>query len=400
MTSTTTGTAERISTRPTYAAFILAGVAMSSWATRIPQVRDRLGLDPSRLGLVLLSIAAGSIVALVGSGHIVARFGSRRTIIAMAAILGVAMLGVAIGYPFGVAPVVVALFFFGFAYGAWDVAMNVQGAVVERHLGRAIMPRFHAGFSVGTVAGALIGAAMIALHVPVTAHLMAAALVSSAVVLYTARDFIPDETPDERAAAEDQPGPRRGILHFWTEPRTLLIGVFVLATAFAEGAGMDWIGVSVIDGYHASAAVGSLAFAVFLTAMTAGRWFGPALLDRFGRVVVVRGLAATSVAGLVLFVFGPSTATAFAGALLWGVGASLGFPVGMSAAADDPRFAAPRVSVVASIGYCAFLGGPPLIGFLGDHVSVLRALLAVAVVLAIGLLVAGSTRPLRQDGPA
>nr|BFE77126.1 hypothetical protein GCM10020092_104270 [Actinoplanes digitatis] len=100
-----------------------------------------------------------------------------------------------------------------------------------------------------------------------------------------------------------------------------------------------------------------------------------------------------------IFVFGPNTATAFAGALLWGLGASLGFPVGMSAAADDPAKAPARVSVVASIGYCAFLGGPPLIGFLGDHVTVLTALTAVAVLLAVATAVANNLRPLSPETP-
>jgi cyanate permease len=101
--------------------------------------------------------------------------------------------------------------------------------------------------------------------------------------------------------------------------------------------------------------------------------------------------------GLALFIFGPATGVAFAGALLWGLGASLGFPVGMSAAADDPAQAAPRVSVVASIGYCAFLGGPPLVGFLGDHVTVLKALLAVAVLLVVAIALAGVVRPLQSE---
>ena len=148
----------RAATRAVYAAFILAGVATASWASRIPQVRDQLGLTPSRLGLVLLSLAAGSIVSLLMAGQIVARFGSSRTVAAMGGLLGVALLAVSIGYEFGVLPVVLALFGFGFANGAWDVAMNVQGAVVERRLGKAIMPRFHAGFSIGTVAGARVGA--------------------------------------------------------------------------------------------------------------------------------------------------------------------------------------------------------------------------------------------------
>ena len=108
----------------------------------------------------------------------------------------------------------------------------------------------------------------------------------------------------------------------------------------------------------------------------------------------MRTQGALAVAGILLFVFGPVPALAFVAVVLWGVGASLGFPVGMSAAADEPAAAAGRVSVVASIGYCAFLGGPPLIGYLGQHVTVHHALLVVAVVLALATLLTGNLRPL------
>jgi predicted MFS family arabinose efflux permease len=388
----------RAATRATYIAFIGSGFALASWAARIPQVRDGLGLSPSRLGLVLLAIAAGSIVSLLLAGQIVTRFGSRGTVTAMAVLLGVALTVVAIGYRYGVPPVIVGLALFGFANGAWDVAMNVQGAVVERRLGKAIMPRFHAGYSVGTVAGALAGAVIVALHVPVTPHLIGSALLVAVVVVFSVRAFVADDSADTEPVPDDfvaESGLRRA-LTAWSEPRTILIGVFVLAFAFTEGSGIDWISVSMIDGYHVPATVGTLAFAVFLAAMTTGRWFGPGLLDRYGRVPVVRALAVISLVGLALFIFGPNPAVAFAGAVLWGLGASLGFPVGMSAAADDPAKAAARVSVVASIGYCAFLGGPPLIGFLGDHITVLKALSAVGVLLVVAISVAGTIRPLNR----
>ena len=381
--------------RAVYISFIGCGFATASWATRIPQVRDGLGLTPSRLGLVLLAIAAGSIVSLVLAGSIVSRFGSRATVTVMAGLLLVALSAVGIGYPYGIMPVVAGLFLFGFANGAWDVAMNVQGAVVEGRLGKAIMPRFHAGYSVGTVAGALVGAGAVALRVPVTAHLIASAVLIGVVVMLAVRRFGPDEV--QPPTTVESGGGLKRTLATWREPRTLLIGLFVLAFAFAEGTGIDWISIAVIDGYDTSQTVGTLAFALFLAAMTVGRWFGPALLDRYGRVTVVRMLAVLSLAGLMLFVFGPNEVTAFAGALLWGVGASLGFPVGMSAAADDPAKAAARVSVVATIGYCAFLGGPPLIGFLGDHITVLKALTAVAVLLAVATAAAGALRPLPVD---
>ena len=398
----------RAASRAVYAAFILAGVAAASWASRIPQIRDELGLTPSGIGLVLLSLAAGSIISLLLAGQIVARLGSSRTVAAMGALLGAAMVAVSIGYLYGVPPVLLALFAFGFANGSWDVAMNVQGAIVERRLGKAIMPRFHAGFSVGTVAGALAGAGAVALGISVTIHLAVTAVLIAAVVIVAVRAFVPDDagpapavTPsDPTMVGSTAPVTKRNGLHdalaTWREPRTIIVGVFVLAFAFTEGAGIDWISVSMIDSYGTSAAVGTLAFALFLAAMTAGRWFGPALLDRYGRVAVVRVLAAVSLGGLALYILGPATPLAFVGALFWGLGASLGFPVGMSAAADDPAHAASRVSVVASIGYCAFLGGPPLIGFLGDHIMVKNALVAVAVLLIVSITIAGAVKPLPE----
>jgi MFS family permease len=382
----------RSAARATSVAFIGSGFAFASWAARIPQVKEHLHLSASQLGLVLLAIAAGSVVALPLAGQVVSRWGSRRTTAVMAAVLAVAMAAVAAGYLVGVVALVAGLFVLGFANGAWDVAMNVQAAGVEQRLGRAVMSRFHAGYSVGTVGGALVGAVMVAAQVPVTVHLAAVAVVVAAVVPWAVQRFLPDDADDGApAAGPDQPRPRA--LAAWGELRTLLIGVCVLAFAFAEGTANDWMSVALIDGYRTPAAVGTLGFATFLAAMTAARWYGPTLLDRYGRVPVVRALAAVNVVGLLLFVFGGVTPVAFVGALLWGTGVSLGFPVGMSAAADDPRRAAPRVSVVASIGYCAFLGGPPLIGFLGQHLTVLRGLVAVAVLLAVAVALAGAFRP-------
>ncbi len=341
---------------------------------------------------MLLAIAAGSLVALPLAGPVVHRVGSRRTVAGMSLLLALALSTVALGYLGGLVPVVIGLFFLGFGNGAWDVAMNVHGAVVERHLGRSIMSRFHAGYSLGTVVGALIGAAMVALHVPVTAHLLIVAAVVALAVPRATRAFVPDGSEPEEAAADGAPA--RGALAAWREPRTLLIGVFVLAFAFAEGTGNDWISIAVIDGYGTPAVVGTLAFAVFLSAMTVGRWFGPALLDRYGRVPVLRLLAALGIAGTLLFVFAPATPVAFAGAVLWGFGTSLGFPVGMSAGADEQRYAAGRVSVIASIGYCAFLAGPPSVGLFADHVTVLRSLTSVAVLLGVAALITAAVAPL------
>ncbi|WP_430781093.1 MFS transporter [Actinoplanes sp. G11-F43] len=385
--STVEKTSLRASTRSVYVTFIFLGVAMASFAARIPQIRDQLGLTPSQLGLMLLAIAAGSVTSLPLAGHLVGRFGSRAVVGTFAVVLGSALAAVAIGYTYGVIPVVVALYLYGFATGAWDVAMNVQAAVVERRLGRSIMSRFHAGYSVGTVAGALIGAGAVKIGISVTVHVVIACVLVVAAVVPAVRWYVTDDVDDTSTPA-DKPS----ALTAWTEPRTLLIGVFVLAFALTEGAGIDWISIALIDDHGTAASTGTLGFALFLAAMTVGRWYGPNLLDRYGRVPVLRILAVTGLAGLLVFVFGPTVPIVFAGALLWGLGASLGFPVGMSAAADDPVKAPARVGVVASIGYCAFLGGPPLIGFLGDHVTVSKGLLAVAMLLVLSLALTPALR--------
>ena len=211
---------------------------------------------------------------------------------------------------------------------------------------------------------------------------------------WSTRRFADDHAAGDEGDAAAASGARAS-LDAWRERRTLLIGVFVLAFAFAEGAGNDWIGVALIEDHGAEDAVGTLALAAFLAAMTAGplvralgaRPLGPGARHPRARRHRARGPAAVRRSAR-------STGSSFVGTMLWGVGISLGFPVGMSAAADDPARAAPRVSVVSSIGYCAFLAGPPLIGFLGHQDHVLHALSAVIVLLAVAALVAGNVRPL------
>ncbi len=144
---------------------------------------------------------------------------------------------------------------------------------------------------------------------------------------------------------------------------------------------------------------GALVLGLFVTAMTVGRLVGVFFIDRFGRVVVLRGSFLLAVLGLLMFIFIPVPWVAFAGAVLWGLGSALGFPMGMSAAADDPATAAARVSAVAGIGYFAFLVGPPVIGFIGDGVGVLRALLVVLVLVIIGLVVSGALREPEKRTP-
>ena len=367
-------------------AFGANGLVLATWLSRIPAVKSDLSLSPGRLGLVLLAMAVGAVVALPSSGTVIARIGAAWTVrlAAVLTCLGLALAGLAPDVPV----LVVGLFLMGLGSGNWDVAMNVEGAEVERRLARSIMPRFHAGFSAGTVLGALLGVGLVAVDVPTSVHLVGVAAVVVVVAVLICRNFLPAAPHPE---GEPRP-PRRSALHAWREPRTLVVGLMVLAFALAEGSANDWLAVAVVEGYGVPHATGVLVFAVFVTAMTVGRMAGTVLLDRHGRVVVLRVTAVLAVAGLLLVVLGGSVPVAALGAVLWGMGASLGFPVGMSAGADDPAHSAARVSVVSSIGYTAFLAGPPLIGFLADRIGVLSALWVVVAVLATGLVTASAAR--------
>ena len=368
------------------AVFIMNGLGVGQFFARLPELRDLLGLTPGQLGLLLLCLSAGTLVALPTSGVVVSRFGPRRSVLGGATVAALAFTGVALGLAATtVAVVCVAMFVFGLGISTWDVSMNVEAADVERRLARPVMPRFHAGFSIGTVAGALVAAVCSQLDVPLPAQLVGTAAFCWVVVLVALRGFLPPVVHEDGHVG---PSPWTA----WREGRTLLIGLVVLSFALCEGIANDWLALSLVDGYDTSKAAGSLGFAVFVAAMTTGRFVGGAVTTRFGRVASLRGTALLVVVGSLVVVLSPVTGAAYVGAALWGLGASLGFPLGMSAAGDDPRRAAARLSVVSSIGYAAFLGGPPLVGTLADHVGV-RDSLAVAVGAAVlGFAVAGAVR--------
>jgi fucose permease len=365
--------------------FVLNGLCFASLVSRLPDLRADLSLSNGGLGLLLLSIAAGSVMALPSSGWLIDRWSAAAVVRAGALLVATGLIVAAAGTELAASVPVVALGLFinGVGTGVWDVAMNVEGAAVERELGRAIMPRFHAGWSGGSILGATIGVPVNALDLPLLVHLGGVTVLSAAAAWWAAAGFLP--------AHPDHAGPSG--LAAWREPRTLAIGLMVLAFALTEGVANDWLALALIDGYGAPDWLGVAGFALFVTSMTTGRVTGTVLLDRFGRVPVLLTTATSAVLGLLLVVYGGHPVLVVVGVIVWGLGASLGFPVGMSAAADEPARAAARVSVVATMGYVAFLGGPPLVGFVGDRVGTLSALLVVAVVVVPSALAIPAARP-------
>jgi MFS family permease len=383
----------------TAAVFAANGFVFASWMSRVPDVKARLDLAPGRLSILLLAISAGSVLGLPLAGRIGNHLGASKAVRLGAAIgmPGVALAGLMVQVRAPFALLVPGLFLLGLGIGIWDVSQNLEGTVVERASGKPIMPWFHAAFSLGTVLGAVVGAGLTSIRAPIGTHIAVAAALSLVVIAWGTAGFV--HAGGERDYHSETDTPRSAANSAWSawiEPRTLLIGVMVLAAAFTEGTANDWMAVAFVDGHHVARALGVIALAVFLSFMTIGRILGTRLLDRHGRVPVLRTLFGAAIVGCVLVVFGHLW-LAFVGAAIWGFGASLGFPVGMSAAADDPRRAALRLSVVSTIGYAAFLGGPPLLGFLGDHFGVLHALITVGAVSVLAVLVAPVAKPKARD---
>lgn len=374
-----------------FAVFAVCGVGLASWMARIPAVKDALGASTSQMGVLVLGLAVGSVIGLTLSSHLITRFGATRVLLwcVIAAPLGIAFAGVSVTVWAAFWLVVAGLFVFGLALGLCDVTMNLSGAINERLLGRTLMPIFHAFFSFGTILGAAAGAAAESWGVSIAAQsaVIMVVMLSAGIpgALATQSEMKIRREPDTRIGWRDR-------LSLWRDPRTLLIGVIVLGMAFAEGSANDWLSLAAVEGHGMDKPTAAVVFGVFVTAMTLGRLAGPSVLDRFGRVPVLQASAGLAVIGLVAFIVIPVTWVAIAGVVLWGLGSALGFPTGMSAAADDPVTAAARVSVVATIGYVAFLVGPPVIGFLGEHFGLLNALLLVVVLIVFAGIASRAAR--------
>jgi len=377
-----------------FVVFMINGLGFSTWLARVPAIRDGLDISTAEVAALLFTGALGAVSGLVFSSHIIAWVGQRNTILffGLLGLLGLAGIGVGSSWVSSYALTVVAIIMAGAGNGIADVAMNVEGASVEKAVSRNIMPWFHAFWSLGTVTGAGVSALMSFVGIGIAPHTIVMALIMAPVLWFVSR-FISDE---DDAASEDGGEQRSTLadrLRVWKEPRTLAIGVIALGMAFAEGSANDWLALAIVDGRDQTNAVGALWFGFFTVGMMAGRIGGVYLLDKFGRVPVLQGSAAMAIVGLSFVILIEQPILSGLGALMWGLGSSLGFPVGMSAAADNPQGSAARVSAVATVAYGAFLIGPPLIGGLGDSFGILPALWVVVGVIILAFFAAPAAKP-------
>lgn len=383
-----------------FAVFLASGLSIATWASRVPTMKLTLGVDNIQIGLMLLCGGIASIVGLTLSTVVLARFGARRGIVG--AMIMFAAGGVVIGVGTDIAGsyglVIVGLALWGFGNGAVDVMMNVEGAAIETLSSKTILPLFHAFFSFGTVIGAGFGLLAVLWNINVLLHTTFMSVLIVAIALVSMAHVPQRGGADSGSGEVSSSAPWRERLHAsmsaWREPRTYALGVIMLGMAFAEGAANDWLALGVAEDHDGGAALGAAGLAIFSVSMTVVRVFGGPLVDRFGRVATLRVLAATASAGLLLFILAPNIPLVFVGAALWGAGVSLGFPLGMSAAADDPAKAAARVSAAATIGYISFLCGPPLLGFVSEQIGLLNTLFILVGLIVASGFASGAARPL------
>lgn len=400
--------------------FALNGVTMSSWLARLPAVCEALGMSPGELGVVLLAGAVGALATVLAAGWIVTRFGGRFALTLSAFGFTAAFVLLGLGPALGsVGLLTVGVFLNGCSFALGNVPMNVESAAVERRMGRSILPQFHAAFSVGAVIGSLTGALTAHLGVPLLSQFAVTAVLGTVLRLLAVPHVILDSIPArelaaraERARAERAlvgggpgvdrapvvvgAGGRRGLraaLGAWREPRTLLIGVVIMAAALSEGSANNWLALAVVDGFDEPESVGAIVFGLFVAAMTAVRLLGTRLIDRHGRVAVLRVSGLVSLVGLLGFGFAPMLGLAEVGVVAWGLGAALAVPIGIAAASDDPLRAAGRVSVVSAFASLASLAAPPSLGLAAESLGPRRALVLIAVAMVVGVSLSRHVAP-------
>ena len=376
----------------TFVVFSVAGITIATLLSRMPALRDHLDVDAGQIGLMIAFFSGGSVLGLVFSGTLLHTIGARRIIQ-----IGMPTIAVALG-AIGVTGEVLESYagtaavsmLFGAAVAVTDVATNVEGAAIERETKRTVMTTLHAGFSLGTVVGAGFGALAAQLGVSIGMHFGIIA-VATLIIAFTVPRWIPAIVADE--GPKPSLAERRAI---WAQPKTILLGLVVFAFAYIEGSANDWLTLGLHDERGFSESGAALMLAMFTAAMTVGRLVAAPVIDRFGRVAVLVASALIAAAGLALLIFIPETWAVIVGTIVWALGSCLGFPLGLSAAGDDPATASSRVAAVSLIGYVAFFAGPPLVGFIADQTGILPALTIIFAFIAVALTASPAAR---RTGP-
>ncbi len=356
--------------------FCASGFDTGVWASQIPRIKSALSLDDAALSTVVLAFAIGAIVTMPLAGALVTRLGGMRTVLlaGIASACGLALLGMASGYSF----LLGAAVFAGMALGGLDVAMNTQASAVERAWERPIMSRIHGWFSLGGLAGAAAGGALTDASLSIRAVLVAAGAVTLVATI----------APTAWLAVPGQPASEPGLA--WPRRAVLGIGLLCLLALLIEGAVFDWTAVYMHEVAGASLGFASAGVGGFSLGVAAPRVAGAGLARRGGKARGVGVGAALLSSGVAIACAIPHPLAVTSGLTLAGLGEANIVPLLFSAAGRVPGVApGAGVAMVATMGYGAFLLGPPVIGMVADVAGLRVALLLPAL---CGLAIAGRAR--------
>ena len=384
--------------RATCVVYVCLGFGTSAWLSRLPDVRDDLGLTPATIGTMLLIASLGSLLTLPTSGPIVTKIGARASgrIGVLIWALGIVCAGLGalnVSIPLATAGLVLI----AAGNGLWGATMNIEAGLVQAAVRRTVVPVIQAMYAVGMLGGALLGALAAQMGLSLGAHLFGLAALEllacgTAVGFYLTKEEVAALAPAQAKGdgGEASSNKAKGLTRVaWREKQTVLIALMVMSAGLMEGAANDWLNLSMVDGYGYSTAAASAAFAFFLLMMTIVRFASPRLEARLGSPKLLRITFTGAVVGLLLAAFAPHHLFAVAGIALWGIGSALGFPLGISALSVDPVMTPARVSVLSTVNYGAALIGPPLLGLIADHIGYHRALAFVALPVLLAIVLAG-----------
>ena len=356
--------------------FFVAGLTFASWASRIPDIKAKLGLSEAGLGLILFALPVGQMVSLPLAAPLIGRFGSRPLLIGAALLYPLFLL------PLAVAPstayLVAGLFGFGLFANLLNIAMNTQAVGVEQQYGRSIMASFHGLWSGAGFSGAAASTLLVSWGVTPLAHFALIAAFSAVLVLLFSRYTLPGEAQSEQRAS------------YFSKPdkNILLLGAIAFCCMLCEGAMADWSGVYFQKVVEAPAAYITLGYTAFMGTMAAGRFMGDRLVTRFGVRHILQASGVLVALGLLLSIVVPHLVAATGGFLLVGFGVSSVIPIVYGLAGKSKQqSASAALAAVSTISFLGFLLGPPVIGFIAEASSLQWAFGLVALLgLAASLL--------------
>jgi predicted MFS family arabinose efflux permease len=370
------------------ALFFLNGSLFAAWVSRLPAIQLRHGLSNGALGLALLVVALGAVIAMPLAGWLISRTGSAKVCKAATLLYGAAL--PALVFAPDLPLFALTLLAFGASHGALDVAMNAQAVAVERRYERPIMSSFHAFFSAGGFVGAAIGAVLAAHELRPLIHLSIVALASGVGALFIFPHLLGSTEQEPSASVSTNAA------FPWRQRGLLALGAIALCTMMGEGAMADWTAVYLRNQLRTTESFAAIGYAAFSIAMLAGRFGGNYLTTRIGPLNLVRISGTLSAIGLTSALIVKEPAPALFGFACVGAGFATVVPIVFSAAGRS-KGVSPGMAIasVTTLGYLGFLAGPPLIGFLAEVFGLRYAL---GVIIATSLLTVVLASAVKEPG--